>query len=166
MTPPLSPLPSPRMSMKVWWSILSDIARRSSGLSKGGAFRLTSRLRGTFPVYMVQIAAAPGSLHPSIAHRDAEIHVVIAGDEGKQPRGHILDDPMFDAVKMGPPGFPVIRIARHLDHLVGPELDKFERAGADGVGPHVARADMTGINRRPAGGQHLQNGRLRLFQVK
>jgi len=59
MTPPMSPLPSPRMSMKTWWSMLSDIARRKSGLSKGGAFRLTSRLRGTFPVYIAHIA--PGT---------------------------------------------------------------------------------------------------------
>ena len=35
------------------------MARRISGLSNGGVFRLTRRLRGTFPVHIAHIA--PGT---------------------------------------------------------------------------------------------------------
>jgi hypothetical protein len=47
MTPPISPIPSVMMSIKALRSRLSAIARRSSGLSKGGAAGLTSMVRGT-----------------------------------------------------------------------------------------------------------------------
>ena len=57
MTAPTSPSPSVRISMNALRSRESDIARRRSGLSKGGASRLTIRLRATLPVNMSQIAS-------------------------------------------------------------------------------------------------------------
>ena len=47
MTPPMSPCPSPMMSIKARRSRLNAIARRNSALSKGGTSRLTIRLRPT-----------------------------------------------------------------------------------------------------------------------
>ena len=56
MTPPTSPWPSVMMSMNAWRSRLSAIARRSSGLSKGGAVGLTIIVRLTFVAVTSQIA--------------------------------------------------------------------------------------------------------------
>src|SRR5262249_6023423 len=52
------------------------------------------------------------------------------------------------------------------DHLIGFEFDKFERAGADRPRAHVARRDMAGLDRRPAGRQQSQKGWLRLLQME
>jgi len=56
MTPPISPCPSVMISMNVWRSKLSAIARRRSGPSKGGLSRLMSRLRLMLPGVSSQIA--------------------------------------------------------------------------------------------------------------
>ena len=73
---------------------------------------------------------------------------------------------IFDAVEIRPARFPIFGIADELDHLVRLELDKFERAGADRMLPHVARWDMAGIDRRIAGGEQSEDRRLRPLQHK
>ena len=56
MVPPISPCPSVIMSIKALRSRVSDIARRSSALSKGGLSRLMIRVRLTFVGATSQIA--------------------------------------------------------------------------------------------------------------
>src|SRR5215831_5020329 len=48
----------------------------------------------------------------------------------------------------------------------GGERDEFDRAGADRIGAHLARADMTRIDRRPARGEECDERGLRPLQVK
>jgi len=59
MAPPISALPSLIVSIKAFRSRLSAIARRISGLSKGGLSRLTIRLRLTLVGVSSQIAFGP-----------------------------------------------------------------------------------------------------------
>src|SRR5271165_6775165 len=60
-----------------------------------------------------------------------ESHVELPGRE-RQCRGRqVLDDRIFNAVEIGPARFPIIRVSRYLDVLVGLEFDEFERASAD-----------------------------------
>src|SRR6202023_857959 len=61
---------------------------------------------------------------------------------------------------------PVVRVAREPDVLIGLELDEFERTGADRMAAHVARADVAGIDRRPAGGQQHQQTGMRPLQME
>src|SRR6516164_10624288 len=82
---------------------------------------------------------------------DAEIDIRPGGDEAQQAGRHVLDDGPFDPVQIGPPRLPVIRVAGHPYDLVRPEFDEFEWARTDRVTAHVARRDVTGIDRRPAG---------------
>ncbi len=56
MTPPISPCPSLMMSTKALRSMLSAIACRRLGSSKGGLSRLTIRLRLILPGLNSQIA--------------------------------------------------------------------------------------------------------------
>jgi len=95
-----------------------------------------------------------------------EGQVELAGDKGEDSGRAIWDDRIFDAVEIRPARFPVIGIADELDRLVRLELDKFERAGADRMLPHVARRDMAGIDRRIAGGEQSEDRRLRPLQHK
>ena len=167
MTPPIAPCPSAMMSTNAWRSIVSDIARRNSGLSNGGTSRLTSRLRATFGIVHVADRLRHLVLDVlQLRHRHAEIDVLLAGHERQQPGRDVLDDPVFDAVEIGPPRFPVIRVAGHRDRLVRLELDEFERPGADRMLPHLRRRYVARIDRRPAGRQHRQQRRLRPLQVK
>src|SRR5262249_53472060 len=73
---------------------------------------------------------------------------------------------VLDAVEEGLARPPVIRVAHQLDRFVGFELDKFERAGTDRVLAHVTWADMARVDRRKAGGEQGQKGRLRPLQLK
>jgi hypothetical protein len=52
----MSPLPWVNVPMKAWRSRSSAIARRRSGLSKGGAERLMTTVRSTFVGISRQIA--------------------------------------------------------------------------------------------------------------
>src|SRR5437667_11740827 len=109
MTPPMSPWPSVRISMNSLRSGLSAIARRRSGLSKGGSFRLTIRLRATFAVTTWQMACGASFLtSPSCGY--PEIDIILTGDERQEPRRYVLDDRVFDAVEVGPVLFPIIRV--------------------------------------------------------
>jgi hypothetical protein len=62
MTPPMAPLPSVMISMNAFRSRLNAIARRRSGLSKGGVSRLISKLRLTFAETSSQIACGAALL--------------------------------------------------------------------------------------------------------
>ena len=97
---------------------------------------------------------------------DPEIDIGLAGDKRQQPGRYIFDDRVFDAVEVGTPLLPIIRVAGHRDRLVWLELDKFERAGADRMTAHVARADVTRVDRRPAGRQQGEKRRLWPLQMK
>src|SRR5206468_12072187 len=57
--------------------------------------------------------------------------VELARGQGQDRGRGIADYRVFDAVEIRQAGFPVIRIARNLDRLVGLELDELERPGAD-----------------------------------
>src|SRR5215831_8394356 len=75
MTPPMSPCPSVTMSTKALRSKLRAIARRRSGLSKGGLPRLTIRLRLTPIGANSQIAF--GVLATSFTQPHAEVSVFV-----------------------------------------------------------------------------------------
>ena len=78
----------------------------------------------------------------------------------------VADDRIFDAVEIRPALLPVIRIARHLDVLVRLERDKFKWARADRMLAHVARRNMTGIDRGISGSEQREKGRLRPSEMK
>jgi hypothetical protein len=98
--------------------------------------------------------------------RHAEDLIECAGDKSQDARRQARDDRPLDAVEIGPARLPVIRVSRHPDVLVRPEFDEFERAGADRMRAHVARADVTRVHRRPAGRQQRQKRGLRLLQME
>ena len=83
----------------------------------------------------------------------AEGDVELVGNECQHGRRHVADDGILDAVKVRPAKFPVIGVAHQLDRLIRLEFDKLERAGADRMRPHVARRNMTGIDRRITRGE-------------
>ncbi len=95
-----------------------------------------------------------------------EGHIEFAGDEGEDRSRAVGDDGVFDTVEIGAPRLPVIRVARHLDRLVGFVLDEFERPGADRMRAHLARRNVAWINRRIAGGEQRDQGRLALLEVE
>jgi len=74
----------------------------------------------------------------------AEDLIETAGDESQDARRQARDDSPLDAVEIGPVRFPVLEVPSDPDPLVWPEFDKFERAGADRMRPHVARRDVAG----------------------
>ena len=92
------------------------------------------------------------------------VQIDLAGDKGEVSRRRVFDDRPFDAVEIRPALLPVIRILRHPDHFVRLELDEFEGPGADRAAAHVARRYVTGIDRRPAGGEQCEQSRLRPLQ--
>src|SRR5215472_12136672 len=126
-------------------SRVSDIARLISGLSKGGLSRLTRRFRGVLDVTISQIAC--GAWFFTSLTCGIVTPLIRAADEGERTRRQVLDDRILDAVEIGSPWLPVIRIAGHRNRLVRLEIDEFERAGADRVLPHLARRDVARINR-------------------
>src|SRR6516225_5669482 len=138
-TPPISPLPWATMSTNAWRSMLSDIARRSSGLLNGGLSRLMIRWRFTVPGAVAdrirQLA------HDVLYHRRREPagDIEFAGGERQYRGRRVADDCEVDGVEVGPVRFPIIRIAHQLDVFVGFELDKFERPGADRALAHLVR---------------------------
>src|SRR5262249_49618236 len=166
MTAPISPWPSLMISMNALRSSVSDIARRTSGLSKGGASRFTSRLRGTF--WRDQFADRLWRLVLDVLQLwdcDPEKDIVFDGEERQKPRRDVFDDRVLDAVEIGPARLPIVGVARHRDRLVGLEVDEFEWAGADRMLAHVAGRDMAGIDRRPAGREQREERGLRSLQM-
>src|SRR5215472_9833849 len=95
------------------------------------------------------------------AHDVGPGHVELAGDETEDRRRAVWHNRVVYAVEIGPIPLPVIGISGDLDRLVRLELDEFERAGADRVAAHVARRDVARIDRRIAGGEQGDKGRLR-----
>ena len=89
-----------------------------------------------------------------------------AGDETQDARRQTWDDLPVDAVEIRQAGLPVLRVLDDPDPLVRLEFDEFERAGPDRMRAHVARRDVTGVDRRPARGQQRQERGLRPLQTK
>ena len=153
----MSPWPPLSTSMKALRSRVSAIARRRSGLSKGGALRLTINVLLT--PRRPQLAnrlrlLALDVLQQRDGHLVGKGHVELAGDKGQQRRRAVRDDRPFDAVEIGPARLPVIRVAGQPDQLVRLVRDEFERPGADRMLAHVAAAahgrDRPANIRRPA----------------
>src|ERR1700726_1805091 len=82
-----------------------------------------------------------------LRHRDAEIDVLLPRDEREKPGRYVLDDPVLDAVEVGPSRFPVIRVACQRNRLVRLEFAEFEWPGADRMLTHLRRGYVTRINR-------------------
>src|SRR5215472_16897731 len=148
IAPPIMPCPRYRVSMNDLRSRVSDIARLISGLSKGGLSRFDEEIsrrvgRDNFADrlrYLVLHILDLWDRHPVD-------QVALAADKGERARRQVLDDRIFDAVEIGSPRLPVIRVAGHRNRLVWLEIDEFERAGADRVLPHFARRDVARIHR-------------------
>jgi hypothetical protein len=150
-------LPFARMSIKLLRSSVS--ARRRSGLSKGCASRLTSRL-------VLALLGTRSQTACGAWLRVGKGQFELAGGEGEDRGRAVGDDRVFDTVEIGPPRLPVTGIADQPDALVRLELDKFKRAAADRVLPYVARRDVAWIDRRVARGDQRQDRRLRPLQDK
>ena len=116
-----------------------------------------------------QIAFGDWSL-TSFSKRDRHLvrkgHVELAGDKGEDRRRAVRNDREVDAVEIGQPRLPVIRVADQLDVLVGLVFDELEGAGADRMLAHLGRGDVAGIDRRLAGGEQQQKRRLRPLQME
>src|SRR6516164_7281409 len=78
----------------------------------------------------------------------------------------VLDDGIFNPVEIRAVGFPVIWIARYRYAFVRFELDKFERAGADRMLPHLPRRHVTGVDRRKSVSEQHRQCRLRPLEMK
>src|SRR6266436_9490947 len=61
---------------------------------------------------------------------------------------HVAGDRELDAVEIGPPALPVIRVAGQRDPLVRLKLDKSKGSGADGMLSHLGRSNMARIDHR------------------
>src|SRR6202022_1069291 len=68
--------------------------------------------------------------------------------------------------EVGSVRFPIIRVARHLDRLVGLVLDEFEWPGADRMAAHLASRNVAWINRRIARREQRDQGRLGALQME
>ena len=93
-----------------------------------------------------------------------EGQIEFAGDEAQHAGAAVRDDLEFDRIEIGAPLLPVVGIAHQLDHLVALEVDDLERAGADRLGAHHPRLDVTRIDRSIAGRQHRHERRLLALQ--
>src|SRR5215471_3362076 len=149
MTPPMSPFPIVRVSIKAWRSKLSATARRRSGSLNGGVSRFIITLRLTLTGTSWQIASGAWffTLLTTGTCKKKEVISTLPAPNAQHTCRDVLDDLILDAVEVGPALLPVVRVSRDFDRLVRLEFDKFERAGADGIGAHIARADMAGIDR-------------------
>src|SRR5580692_10205563 len=155
------------MSIKARRSMLSAIARRISGSLKGGLSRLISRLRLMPPGVTSQIAAGARLVMSFISGMDRGCDPIgLPSDEGQVRGRQVADDRELDAVEIGPPALPVIRVAGQRDPLVRLKLDKSKGSGADGMLPHLGRSNMARIDHRITRGQQHDKGRLRPFQTE
>src|SRR6266852_4436047 len=169
MTPPMSPCPWVMISMNARRSRLSAMARRRSGLSKGGLSRLMSRLRLMLPGVSSHIASGSWLCASSKSGTVRLYEKVMSNFPATNPqyrRREIADDRILDAVEIRPALLPVIRVLCHLDVFVGLELNEFKRAGADRMAAHIARRHVAGIDRREPRGEQRDKSRLRPLQMK
>src|SRR5882672_5597718 len=121
MTPPILPRPSLKISMKGLRSSASTTARRSSGLSNGGAVWLTISVRLPVATVVSQIACGAWlltSFKNGIETPYGKGHVDFPGGERQHPRREVGDDRVLDAVEIGPARLPIVRIAGQPDQLV------------------------------------------------
>src|SRR5215469_9592882 len=166
MTPPISPWPSLMMSMNALRSRLSAMARRISGLSKGGASRLMIRVPADPARRHLADRAGLLALDVPRQRQSCRGPIELTGDKREVRRRAVADDRKLDAVQIGSARLPVIRVARQRDPLVGFELDKFEWAGADRMLAHLSRRQVARINDRKAGSEQCEEGRLRPMQME
>src|SRR5262245_19523642 len=152
IAPPISACPSARMSMKALRSNASAMARRRSGSPKGGGRRLMIRVGAKFVGRTSQIVCGTWLLTSlrsgTVSERLREGHIELAGDKRENRRRPVRYNHVFDPAEVRPAFLPIIRVPAHLDGLVRLELDELEWAGADRVLSHLARWDVTGIDRR------------------
>src|SRR5215472_10092699 len=116
--------------------------------TKDPNYRILAHQRSRFThyyFYIRDVISQQRNCHP-------EDLIEPAGDEAQDARRQARDDRPLDAVEIGPIRFPVLGVFGNPNQLVRPEFDEFERAGADRMRAHVARRDVTGVDRRPAGG--------------
>src|SRR5262249_54849254 len=92
--------------------------------------------------------------------------IVFPRGEGHNRGRAVFGDRVFDALEIRQALFPVIPVARHLDVFVGLELDEFKWSGADRMAAHVARADMTWVDRRQCRRKDGNKRRLRSLQME
>src|ERR1700749_4057178 len=98
MAAPISPWPSPIMSMKALRSSASMIARRSSGLSNGGTARLmiAVRLAGHLPCLVFDL------LQQRYRHEARSGTIELVGAEGQDPSRGVANDCVLYAVEIRP----------------------------------------------------------------
>src|SRR5262249_50681237 len=92
--------------------------------------------------------------------------VEFTGGKSEDRSGRVGHKRVFDRVEVRAPRLPIIGVADYLDRFIGFELDKLERASADRMGAHVARADVTGVDRRPARSEQCYEGDLRPLEAE
>src|SRR5215468_6286146 len=165
ITPPTEPCPSTRMSMNALRSSVSETARRSSGLSNGGFAGLMIRLRAPLSVVIVQVASATWLLMSRNSGIETPYDKVMSTLSAMNIRLRVATLE-FEPVEIWSPRPPVIGVAGQFDVFVRLIFDKFERAGADRVLPHLRGRDVAGIDRRNAGSEQHQKIGLRPFQDK
>ena len=147
------PRPGRSMSTKAWRSMLSAIARRNCGLSKGGLSIVDQQVT-IDPFARFQLADRLRRLALDVFHQrhrqppNGKVMSNLPAMKARLAVAEILDDRIFDAIEIRPPRLPVIRVAGHLNVLVGLVLDEFEGAGADRMLAHLVRRHMAGIDRR------------------
>ena len=105
-------------------------------------------------------------LHQRRGNVGRKRQVEIAGGEGKDAGGAVLDDLDVDAVEIGPALLEVIRIADQADRIAALEFDEFERPGSDRAGAHHILRHVAGVDRRISGSEQQQERGLRRLQVK
>jgi len=108
-------------------------------LSNGGVVRLTSNVRGRLAGNTSQTACGAWLLRSCNSGINAENPIETTGDKPQDAGRQARDDPLLNAVEIGPARFPVLWVPGDPDPLVRPEFDEFERASADRMRAHVAR---------------------------
>src|SRR6516162_5636474 len=167
IAPPMSPCPKVRTSMKAWWSYterhrppqLGVVKRRRGAIDQQGARQVGREHRADRLRRLARKIPQQRDRHP-------EDLIERTGDKSQDARRKARDDRPLDAVEIGPARLPVIGVSRHPDVFVRLEFDEFEWAGADRMLAHVARRDVTRIDRRPARGQQRQERRLWAVQTE
>ena len=153
--------------MKAWWSYterhrppqLGVVKRRRGAIDQQGARQVGREHRADRLRRLARKIPQQRDRHP-------EDLIERTGDKSQDARRKARDDRPLDAVEIGPARLPVIGVSRHPDVFVRLEFDEFEWAGADRMLAHVARRDVTRIDRRPARGQQRQERRLWAVQTE
>src|SRR3954454_16767529 len=99
MVAPISPCPSPMMSINALRSSASMIARRSSGLSKGGFSRLVIAVRLVFQLLISQLISGASFLISFISDTAKKARpgaVELLEPQCQDPGRGVADDGVFD----------------------------------------------------------------------